>query len=270
MTNIDNAKVIDRIRKLLELSKSANEHEAAAAAARASQLMHDHEIGEAMLRVTDSSAQAEEIIEGKLDAERQSGKRVAWKILIASGAAHALGLSKVWTSGGTMLALGRTTAVQTWNYVCQYLYNEIDRLVDEAWDGPVGHVARARSSYTITARAWKNAFRYGAASTVTARLIAQAEQQAAGRKAEIKARAQLASGGVEATGATMALAVIERDHAEVAAKYEERAKYFSKGTTIGATSSADGYHAGRRAGESVNINTGGKPGLRAPSKAIRS
>lgn len=50
MTN-PNDKIIDRIRKLLELSHSDNEHEAAQAAARAAQMMSENAVTEAMLQV---------------------------------------------------------------------------------------------------------------------------------------------------------------------------------------------------------------------------
>lgn len=43
------APVLDKVRKLLELAKSANEHEAATAAARAAELMLKHQIEEADL-----------------------------------------------------------------------------------------------------------------------------------------------------------------------------------------------------------------------------
>lgn len=45
-------KIIDRVRKLLELSHSTNEHEAAQAAARAAKLMSEHDVTQAMLNVT--------------------------------------------------------------------------------------------------------------------------------------------------------------------------------------------------------------------------
>jgi hypothetical protein len=51
-------KVIDQIRKLLELAKSDNEHEAAAAAAAAQRLMSKHQIAEAELGGVDDSERA--------------------------------------------------------------------------------------------------------------------------------------------------------------------------------------------------------------------
>lgn len=162
MTNIDH-KITDRIRKLLALTKSANEHEAAAAAARAAQLMEEHQITEAVLRITDDTKTAESIIEGAVDKDRGGGKRVAWKLAIAGGAAVALGLSKVWTRGGTMMALGRDSAIKSWSYLCAYLFNEVNRLADVGWETS----GRWNGG---SARAWKNAFRYGAARTIHARL----------------------------------------------------------------------------------------------------
>lgn len=112
------SKIIDRIRKLLALTQSTNEHEAAAAGAKAAQLMREHEIGEAMLRISDETATAEPIIEGGIDGTEVLGKQVAWKLFIAMGAAVAFGV-QTWRHGGRIVGLGRTSAVQSWNYTCR-------------------------------------------------------------------------------------------------------------------------------------------------------
>lgn len=252
-------KIIDRIRKLLALSKSANEHEAAAAAAKASQLMREHEIGEAMLRVEDDSRSAEDIVEGTVDGSQAARKRVAWKCFIASGAALAFGV-KMWTTSGKIVGLGRVSAVQSWGYTCQYLYREVDRLADEAWD------SHAASEIRIGAggvRAWKNAFRVGASHAIHLRLKAQAEESEASKRADVAALCQSSESG------TQALAVIDRDRSEVAAAYAERSKGFSKVAGIGQTSSRSGYASGVAAGRSVSLGGGARAGLPEPSKRIR-
>ena len=60
-------KIIERIKKLLELSKSSNEHEAAIAASRAAELMMDHQISEA--EIHSSSVRAEPVVEEMIDKE---------------------------------------------------------------------------------------------------------------------------------------------------------------------------------------------------------
>lgn len=56
--------VVDLIKKLLKLSNSSNEHEAALAAQRASELMRHHNIAEAQLRVEEPEARGPERIYG--------------------------------------------------------------------------------------------------------------------------------------------------------------------------------------------------------------
>jgi hypothetical protein len=249
-------KIIDRIRKLLELSKSANEHEAASAGARAAALMEEHQISEAVLRVTDER-EAEPVVEGSVAAGRQSGRRVAWKCTIVRGAAKAMGCSNTFTTGGKMSTFGHTSAVQTWSYLCQYLFREVDRLADEAWET---QRLRFASHDAAGPRAWKNAFRLGAAHVICERLKKQAKRQDDHRAAAVAA--------VAPVEATMALAIIAKDRALVDAEYARRAESFVKGTPIGQISSGDGYRAGRKAGETVALSGGG-PGLPAPAKALR-
>lgn len=261
--------IIDRIRKLLELSKSTNEHEAAAAAARAADLMRKHEIDQAVLAASaPGETPPEEIITDGIGKEQ--GKSTSWRVLIGQGVAAATGCRQ-WSAGGRMNAMGTQSAVGTWNYLCQYLAREVDRLADEAWDGPTGHLARANGSYSVSARSWKNAFRVGAAQVIRTRLIEQARSNAASRRADVTAAAAAAIDPTTGLppSSTQALAIIDRDAARVTAEYEAMAKRERFVTRkIGQVSSAGGYAAGREAGETVNLSGGGR-GLPAPAKAIR-
>lgn len=257
--------IIDRIRKLLELSKSTNEHEAAAAAARATELMRKHEIDQAVLAATaPGETPPEEIITDGIGKEQ--GKSTSWRVLIGQGVAAATGCRQ-WSAGGRMNAMGTKSAVGTWNYLCQYLAREVDRLAGERWSAPGSWETRACN----TARGWKNAFRVGAAQVIRTRLIEQARSNAASKRTDVNTAAAAVID--PATGlppsATVALAIIDRDAARVAAEYEAMAKRERFVTRkIGQVSSAGGYAAGRDAGATVNLSGGGR-GLPAPAKAIR-
>ncbi len=262
---MSNSTIIDRIRKLLELTKSSNEHEAASAAARAADLMRKHEIDQAMLAVTDSERHAAPIVEDSISGTNASGKRVAWKCFIAGGAATAFGI-QMFYHGGQIRGLGRKDAIQTWNYLCQYLYREVDRLADEAWDGEPGVLPRWND---VSPRSWKNAFRVGAAGVIAKRLRQQAKDSESSKRADVAAAAALVGPAANQTGReTQALAIIDRDRAEVEAEYKRRSVGFGKATSIGQVSSRSGLVAGRAAGASVNL-TGGGRGLPAPAKAIK-
>lgn len=264
-----NIKILDKIKKLLELSKNTNEHEAASAAARAAQLMRDHEISSAMLSTADDSKTSEPIIEGQLDQDRVSGKRVAWKVIIAMGASRAFGLSETWSCGGSIRGFGRTTAVQSWSYLCQYLFREVDRLADLAWDSDIAELARSNE---VSVRAWKNGFRVGAASVIRIRLTEQARSQESSKTRDIAIAAADTSGPDVAgreTVCSQALAIIDRERAEVQAAYERKAKSFGRSTSLGTTSSRSGVAAGRAAGRAVDLGSADRRGLPVPAKSIK-
>lgn len=267
MTNIASP-IIDRIRKLLELSKSTNEHEAANAAARAAELMRKHEIDQAVLAATaPGETPPEEIItDGIGDKE---GKSTSWRVLIGQGVAAATGCRQ-WSDGGRMQAMGTRSAVGTWNYLCQYLAREVDRLADAGW---AAYPFSALPGAGRNTRAWKNAFRVGAAQVIRTRLIEQARSSAASRRADVTAAAAAVidpSTGLP-PNSTQALAIIDRDAARVTAEYEAMAKRERFVTRkIGRVSSSGGYAAGRDAGATVNLGAGGGRGLPAPAKAIKA
>ena len=256
--------IVDRIRKLLELSKSTNEHEAAAAASRAADLMRKYEIDQAVLAATaPGETPPEEIITDGIG--NKDGKSTSWRVLIGQGVAAATGCRQ-WSAGGRMEAMGTRSAVGTWNYLCQYLAREVDRLADAGWVAYPTTIDRVSG-----VRSWKNAFRVGAAQVIRTRLIEQARAQSASKRADVTAAVAVVVD--PATGLppsiTQALAIIDRDAARVAAEYEAMAKRERFVTRkIGQVSSAGGYAAGRNAGATVHL-TGGGRGLPAPAKAIK-
>lgn len=268
-------KHVERVRKLLELSKSGNEHEAAQAAARAAELMSEHAITEAMLEVTspdDAHAHvAERIIEGVLPDAPE--RKVAWRDRIACAVARSLDC-EVFYWNNALTAIGRDSAVSTWRYTCQYLFAEIARLADEAWlaDGVDLAAVGQRP------RAWKGAFRLGAADTVANKLYLEGKARAEREAAQARKMAglppsadprQLADGdarGVppaEATAPTALMVVsktlekLEAHRAEVKEAFKKRTSGPGWTKTIGlgnATRGRSGYEAGREAGERVEVN----------------
>jgi len=170
MTNTTNDKILDRVKKLLELSKSANEHEAAQAAARAAELMQAHEITEAMLEVTRQGEDSvERVSEQIVDRTcTDDDRKVAWRMHLVAGVARANDC-RVYSYGGTYHLVGRDSAVAAATYVVQWLFHEVDRLADEAWLQEGADLAAVGQR----PRAWKNAFRVGAAVEIRSRLTAQ-------------------------------------------------------------------------------------------------
>lgn len=254
-------KHIERVRKLLELSKSANEHEAAQAAARAAELMSEHDITEAMLEVTSPDDAAthvvERIIEGVLpDA---SERRVAWRDRVASAVARSLGCETFYWNN-KLTAIGRASAVSTWSYVCAYLFAEIVRLADAAWLAEGADLAAVGQR----PRAWKGAFRLGAADTVADKLYLERKARAEREAAQAREMAgQLLSAGPEEARNQRALVVVDKALARVEAHRAEVKEAFKQRTSgpgwrkisLGnATRGRSGYEAGCEAGDRIEVN----------------
>jgi hypothetical protein len=225
--------VLDRIRKLLRLAQNAgSEAEAALAAQRAAELMAQHEVHEAQIRL-DEPDHAPEPIETAHEVTKRAGKRVAWHWRVAKAVAKSYGTQPYWSNGAIVL-FGRLSAVQAATYTTQYLLREIQELCDKHCEGQ------------RPGRAYRNAFRLGAASRVATRLWVK-EVITLGDAAEAAPVATPSpSDGV--------MVLIERDRAEVKNAYEKYSRRFVTMSAIGSTSSSDGYTAGKEAGDRIRLS----------------
>ncbi len=151
-------KIVDRIRKLLELSKhNTNVNEAASAAALAARLMAQHAIEAADLEAADPSAAVEGLTHETLYDD--GGARLPWwRWVLADALCRANGCKGYGQGGGRLGIIGRASNAQTVRYLFGYLVLEIERLCSEiaSVECPPG----AGSGY---ARTWRNSFRLGAA-----------------------------------------------------------------------------------------------------------
>lgn len=240
-------KILDRIRKLLALARSSNPHEAAAAAARAAELMAQHQLAEASLE-----REVEAVGEHELD---RCGRKVTWKSMLARGVCLACGCDCYWArpwidgaGGRSLRIIGRAADVDAARYLYAYLVREIERLTRAAWNGRHSH-AKAMES----ARAWKNAFRSGAASEIARRLrTARQDALDAARKR-----------AVDDAATSEALVRVDRDAAAVT-DYMSRLHLVSARRAL--VSSATGLYQGTLAGQQVNL--GGNPGLHSPARQL--
>jgi len=252
-------KILDKIKKLLKLANSDNEHEAAAAAARATKLMLEYEIEEAML-ADDDSGLKEAVEEQALD---ETGNRVPWKLTLVSGLTRAFDCDCLyswniqWVKGKKKRVtvykiIGQPSKLATVRYMYQYLVGEINRLADKAY----GEEARERQASGIEAppaRGWKNGFRYGAATMIHQRL---AEQRSETRR--------------EAQDAGKTQALVRINESALAVQSFKQQKYPRLGSAPAAVvSSRSGFSAGRAAGKSVSLGGGG-PRLGAGAKRLKN
>jgi hypothetical protein len=240
-------KVIDRIKKLLSLSKSNNEHEAAQAAALAADLMIKHEIAEAAL--CDAENEPEDASQETID---QSGRRVSWKGQLAHAISKSAGCrsySDVRGKGCQTQVVGQPSKIATVRYMYQYLTAEVDRLANSAYGAE--HEECARSGVPApSARAWKNAFRLGASQTIAGRLVDQRKKTHA---------------AAAAAGQSSALVVVKKAE-EAVSIYIKKNVPGLRATARAQFSSRSGYGAGANAGRGVNL--GGNAALGAGRRQL--
>jgi Protein of unknown function (DUF2786) len=216
---------IDKIKKLLALTKSTNKHEAANAAARAAALMLEHKIAEADLTFEDGAI--EEVGEFRVGSAKNN---VGWKGVILVGLFHAFQCWGYKASRGWAV-IGTKSDVDTVRYMFDFLVAEVTRLANEGWE-------REQFNTYDTIKRWKNAFRVGAAGQIQLRLTAQKETTMKEAKDE---------------GKSTALIYLGRQEQAVAAFCKKRGtKYKSTGKNVSA-SSQDGYTHGRTAGQTVSF-----------------
>lgn len=251
--------IIDRIQKLLRLAQNAgSEQEAALAAERASQLMAQHEIHEAMLNLdapTETRA-VEEIV--KHHDVTTTRKKVAWHMRIVNGVAATYGAYAYW-QGPRVVLFGRLSAVQAAAYTSQFLIREVERICD-------ANAPRARFS-----RGYRNAFRLGCAARIEARLQAVADMERGKMQRRVRHEARGAgadhenfdvsdvAGNENASdeiptppASAGVIARVERDREEVKQAYTDYSKKW-RSARVGQVSSGSGYKAGRAAGDRAKL-----------------
>lgn len=244
-------KILDRIKKLLSLANSSNEHEAALAAARATKLMLEHGIAEAQLEETDERENV-----GKIELE-EGTKLPKWKSVVLNGLSIAFDCIHYYSRrrgaygkrSTVFIVVGQPSKTATITYMYTYLVKEIERLADAAY-GEEARECQASGIERPGARAWKNAFRVGAAQTIASRVI----------KENKKVRAQAKAAG-------QSLVRIDQDKTAVEVFVKNTVGPLGAGSGI-KVSSRSGYAAGAAAGK--NVGLGGGKGLGAGNKRLGS
>lgn len=267
-------KALIRVKKLLALAENAgSDHEAAQAAAQAAQLMAEYQLTEAELRLTENVGKAEPIVQLSMDGQEKLRRRVAWQSTIASAVAESFGCKMFWW-GPAVRFFGRESAVQASNYTSLYLLKEVERLCEEAWSQTGRHKYMAVHKFDrhtgetvvisepVNTKAWRNAFRVGAANVISRRLGEQKDAKKAERKSAVAA-AQTAR--VAKTGEPIkqeALILVQKEEHEVEDAYKDYSKGWRSASPLGSTSSSSGYAAGKSAGGRIQLG-GGRAGLGA-------
>ena len=162
---VDEPKILERIRKLMALSKSANIHEAATAAAMSQRLMQEHKLTEA--DVSNEEGGTKEWHEIPLGAK---GFMSVWRFKLVTSVSRAFFCEAVGLRVGKrrkVRMVGRKEDAALAVYMFGYLETEIERLVRQETRDPMLIVELGE----VGLRSYANAFRYGAVLAISERLV---------------------------------------------------------------------------------------------------
>lgn len=248
------SKIVDRIRKLLALATSDNVNEAANAAARAQELMKEHQIEMADISVqTGKEMPREDVKEEVLEGTGSRSKALKWRVQLAGTLARAFN-GRIFFYSGTdkIVIIARPSDAQTVRYLLGYLGMEIERLCTKEWAALIGEYKSGeyQGLQPPRATAWKNSFRDGAVHAITAKLQ-QKDRPATAPRPAITAAAE--------SSRAQALVLVRK--ADELAKVQVEAamkKHFprgGRGSGFSAASSPDGYSTGKRVGSTISWST---------------
>ncbi len=242
---------IEKVRKLLALSKSNNPHEAALAAQRAQEILEKYEIERAMLDLSETPEDKEQIEKTFGDASQRMS---AWKGMLADALCRVNACRcLIFTSGCTrskrLEIIGKPSDAQKVFYLFQLLCADVDRLTKRDCVG--------------MGKSYSNNYRHGMVKAITEKLH-EARKQARGAM-----YAQAAGNTTALVRIDQAIAKINQKDREVDLWIKDNLKVRNR-STLGGTYNPDarshGYSVGKR---EVNVGSQARAGLGAAKKAIR-
>lgn len=237
------ADVLDKVRKLLRLAESPNANEAAAAAAKAQQLIDEHNLSAALLSIETGVDAPDEPIEdfAKKGAHLDAPARLdRWRIELASSIAYANSCRIYYTdrlSARHKIALvGRPSDADTVRYLYAHLCAEVNQLADRDGKG--------------YGRTWRNNFRLGVVDTIRGKLRQQ--------QSEFKQQATASLGGNSQAlvRVNTALAKVEQRGTDVRDWMKRELKLYA-GRAASSTYDHSARRAGQLAGESIRLRRDG-------------
>ena len=225
----DQEKILEKVRRLFELAKSSNEHESAAAAAKAQELLHKYNLSQHDIPTDEK----EPFIEVKLRLKN----RARWTGTLLNVLAKANGAYVVHTSDAynEYAVLGQKHTIEIVEFSYSQMEKRITWLADVAWDIYLGD--------EDSAVMYKDGFARGIINRLNDRLHKQVEEQR-----------------VESKESTALVVQHDRELTEYVRQVYPRLT--NRRVTFAAS---DGYGDGQRAGRFLNVHagvTGGAKGMR--------
>lgn len=251
----DRTKILDRVRKLMALSRRASEHEAANAAARAARLMAKYGI---------SSVEAEQEIDDPISDNRdlyvvisKGARYPAWKWNLCWHIAEATRCKPLplhCKDGDHVLEsmvafIGRRSDAEVCCYLAQYFMTElqqIHRTKRPEIGSMVGGVAMTRT----TRDAWSRDFYLGAVVTLARRMREAQDDE------------------MQHASSTALVRLRQIDDRVMAKAREAGISYYSKPNEVDVRFD-DGFSAGVAAGEQIDLGRGERASLGVGAKQIR-
>lgn len=215
----------ERIQKLLALAGSSNENEAVAAMAKAQQLLTLYN-----LELADLGGDTSEVGLFEMDG---SGKLVGWKAILLQGIEEANNcyfFTRRRANSLKYMFVGKEAAIAVSKEMYAYLVGVVDRLAKEAGG----------------TRKFRNGFRVGCAKRLEERMTEAAKQD--------REQGIAASEDSPARSAIVVKSLYEKQKAEIEEYVEQNLQVKQSNSPFASTSSADGYNAGREAGDRVSLS----------------
>lgn len=233
MNNLND--IIEKVKKLLALSNSPNENEAAVAQAKAAELMLKYSISQDSIN-TEEKKEDEPV--KTFIFEEGEGNKVTWKGSLAGTIARFFNCEIYWR-GSSIMFIGRKSDNDAVKYLYLAIGNQIQELTEYFW-------IRQGIKSGIHGKTWKQSFRFGCVDTLAKRFAAQKQQIIQEYKA-----------------AGTSLVVYDKLALQV--HKTMLSLHLAKGNPVSVKSGA-AYQSGTQAGNSINI--GGNPGLNRPAYGV--
>lgn len=227
---MNHTEALEKVKKLLRLAQSANQHEAALAASRAQEIIDRYKIEKFALEYEENAKAPDEPIKD-FGIDPIDNASATWKYRLAHVIARE-NQCKVYTSGRALNLIGRPSDVATVRYLYAWLSREVDRL--------------AGMHCTGCGRTYYNNFRNGCVDTISERLHQQRKQTVEAVKSE-------AAGSHALMVIESALANQQKQMAEVQ-QWAKTHMDLRTGKSSAGRSDFSARLAGRQAGQSINLN----------------
>lgn len=218
MTDADQEKMLEKVRRLFELAKSSNQFESEAAAAKAQELLFKYNLDMGMLA-------EKEVPYVKVEMKLKNRAKWAGTLLNTIGRANGCFVVHMTTMGDQYYnVVGQRHSIEVMEYSYQQMEKRIRWLSEVAWDIYLGDDPEGM---------YKESFCFGAVDALKRKLDTQVKMQ---------------------TTAPESKAVVLKQDAALmeAVKGWFPALGYSRRQTV----SGDGWYEGKRAGNVLNVNPG--------------